>query len=183
MKAVVRFDGSDDRLTSSAALKNRAFEGFIVWQSPRVPPTLGSSSLLVNARNFEVNHGHVNGTERSVSACVGPKCTTGSGWHDARFAKGGAANVAYLWNFQFPETGRALVARAFGSAEVRVENLDELPILADTPLDVGNCAAANCGFSGDIAEILIFSRGLSSVERSQVDAYLAAKWTLTTPQE
>ncbi len=178
-RAVLRFDGVDDSLQATAPLTNRAFDGFVVWRSTRVPPAT-KSTLLANARNFEVNHGHISSTARAaVSTCVGSNClAANSGWYDAQFNPTAAANTAYLWHFGFSEDTLTLFAEAFGGTLGTRSGPAELPVLPATPLVVGNCDAANCGFAGDIAEIVLFDHTLPATDQSSVMTYLASKWDL-----
>ncbi len=176
---MLRFDGIDDSLQATAALTNRAFDGFVVWRSTRVPPNT-KSTLLTNARNFEVNHGHVSSTARAgVSTCVGSNCLTeNSGWYDAQFNPTAASNTAYLWHFGFSEDTLTLFAEAFGGTLVTRSGPAELPVLPATALVIGNCDASNCGFAGDIAEIVLFDHALPATDQSSVMTYLASKWDI-----
>lgn len=178
----VRFDGSNDALQTATTLSNRAFHGFVVWQSPRVPPTF-KSTLFGNSRNVEVNHGHSwVGARNGVSVCSGPNCyTANSGWHDARFDKGVSANTPYLWQFSFAETSTQLLATAWGGLSVTQTSLDDLPVAPATPLFVGNCDAVNCAFQGDLGEAVFFDRELTTEEATQAVTYLTHKWSLTQP--
>jgi hypothetical protein len=178
----VRFDGSNDTLTTSATLTNRAFHGFVVWQSTRVPPS-NKSTVIANSRNFEVNHGHAAETARAgVSACASANCyTANSGWYDAKFEKGTATDTAYLWQFSFVEVSNDLVAEAWGGLPVTQVNPTELPVAPATPFYVGNCEPANCAFLGDVGEIVLFNRALTSDEKTQAVAYLTSKWSLSEP--
>lgn len=181
---VVRFDGLDDALRTQAALTNRGFEGFMVWRSTRVPPNT-KSTLLANARNFEVNHGHISSSARAaVSVCVGDKCESlNSGWYDANFDQGALPNTAYLWHFAFDQATNQLYADAWGGLRVTKGGATESPVPPTTPFAVGNCNESNCSFLGDIAEVVLFDAALGESEQAQTLAYLAAKWSLTAPSE
>lgn len=178
----VRFDGSNDALATTTPFTNRAFHGFVVWQSTRVPPST-KSTLMANSRNFEVNHGHITETAKAaVSTCVSSNCyTTNSGWYDAKFERGAAANTAYLWQFAFLQATTDLVAEAWGGSLVTQTGPTELPVAPATPFYVGNCDAANCGFLGDIGELVLFARPLTNDEKTQAVTYLTSKWSLQEP--
>jgi hypothetical protein len=139
--------------------------------------------LIANSRNFEVNHGHVSETARAaVSTCTGANCyATNSGWYDAQFEKGGAASTAYLWQFSFTESGSDVVAEAWGGLPVTQSGPTELPAAPAAPLYIGNCEAANCAFLGDIGELVLFDRTLTSDEKARAVAYLTEKWSLEAP--
>jgi hypothetical protein len=64
-------------------------------------------------------------------------------------------------------TNGSLVNRTAGSASN-----------ADAALTVGGRAASGQWHDGDIAEVLIFSRALTTAERSQMERYLSAKYAL-----
>lgn len=179
---VVRFDGLDDALQVQTALTNRGFEGFVVWQSSRVPPNT-KSTVLANSRNFEVNHGHISDSARAaVSVCIGDKCESlNSGWYDANFDRGKLSNTAYLWHFAFDSAANQLFADAWGGTRVTQSGPTDLPVPAATPFSVGNCNEGNCGFQGDVAEVLLFDSSLSESEQARTVAYLTAKWSLATP--
>lgn len=181
---VVRFDGLDDGLKAQTALTNRAFEGFVVWQSSRVPPNT-KSTVLANSRNFEVNHGHISDSARAaVSVCIGDKCESlNSGWYDANFDRGKLSNTAYLWHFAFDGATNQLLADAWGGTRITQSGPTDLPVPAATPFSVGNCNEGNCSFQGDIAEVLLFDSPLSDSEQARAIAYLTTKWSLTTPAQ
>lgn len=90
-------------------------------------------------------------------------------------------DIGYLWQFSFNDVSADLIAEAWGGLPVTQANPTELPVAAVAPLYVGNCDAANCGFLGDIGEIVLFDRPLTESEQTRSVTYLSAKWSLSEP--
>ncbi len=70
---------------------------------------------------------------------------------------------------------------SYRSLPVTQSNPEELLVAPAGPLLVGNCEAANCAFLGDVGELVLFDRGLTSEETARTVAYLTHKWSLVEP--
>ncbi len=179
-KAAVRFDG-DDQL-EAAGIDLVAYDAFIVWQSPQTAGFGDKKALIANDRNMEVTHSHPwDGAINAASSCVGPDCPNDGGWYSVRFTPAPAANTPHLWNWGFDAITTNIYARANGSAPVNNTGPTMTPWRPESPLLIGNCTTPPCGFTGDIGEIVIYSRTLSPDERSNVVSYLRNKWSLSAP--
>jgi methionine-rich copper-binding protein CopC len=181
----IRFDGVDDSMSAPTAFDLSSFEGFVVWQSDEDP---GSSkrSILINGKNFEVNHGHAAAARNALSVCVGSACVNNQGWFDVRFVPPPVAETAYLWDFGFDAVTTSTFARSQGSAPVVNTGPTASPTEPLNPFSVGGdpltCEDLDgCHFAGDVGEVLLFSRTLSRDERVAVTAYLRDKWGTPEP--
>ncbi len=178
--AAVHFDGNDELRADSINLA--AFDGFIVWQSNLAASTSVKSSLLANDKNTEVNHGHPFGGARNAAAsCVGSTCPQNTGWYDVRFEPAPQPDQPSLWNWGFDAITTTLYVRSNGSAPINDTGPTMTPWLPESPLLIGNCTDATCGFTGDIGEIILYSRTLTATERVTTISYLRNKWGLNDP--
>jgi hypothetical protein len=184
-KNAVRFDGVDDSISAAEAFSLPTFEGFVVWQSSIAPGT-EKTSILINGRNFEVNHGHSVGARNALSVCAGSACVNDQGWFNDRFVPAPVADTEYLWDFGFDTATASLFVRAQGSAPViTLAGVDPLTTAAN-PISVGGdpvqCSDhAGCHFLGDVAEVLLYDRVLSVDDRVLIDEYLRNKWSVVSP--
>ncbi len=180
----VRFDGNDDWLVADDGFDFTAFDGFVVWQSSLAPNGGQRRSLIVNGDNLELNHDHwVEGARNAVSSCVGSSCT----WFDSRFRPSPSVDKPTLWSFGFDAVTTSVISSVDGGIPVFNTGPNALPTPAGEPLSVGGnrdrCTTDDgCHFTGDIAEIVLYSRRLSQAERLAVVASLRSKWSLDQPR-
>jgi methionine-rich copper-binding protein CopC len=180
-KAALRFDG-DDSLQAMTILEWASHDGFIVWQSDVTGDPGVKRSLFTNDRNVQVNQGHQYDSSRNaVQACFGTNCVENSGWDAAKFTPEPTAEQPSLWNFGFDAITTTLFARSNGSTPINETGPTTTPWPPESPPVVGGCAVDDCGFSGDIGELIVYSRTLTPEERAATVAYLRDKWALAAP--
>jgi hypothetical protein len=176
----LRFDGTDDVLSAALGFAIDSFDGFVVWRSSIAPPTNRKSEILRNGDHFELNHGHYSATPRHTFSSLFSDNNTL--WYNSSFAAP-ETNTAYLWNFSFDDVSLMLAARTQGAGPMPMFGIGGLPPAPTTPpfpprvpFTVGNDDTGALAFTGDIAEVLLYSRVLSASERKAVTAYLNDKW-------
>lgn len=177
-KPALRFDGTDDVLQAASGFSLTAFDVFVVWQSPSAAGST-MSSIVVNGTNFQINHGHPYDVGRNSTAICQGNCSTTSLWHGARFVPAPNTNTPYLWNAGFDPITTTILVRSQGSAPVYNTSPTATPSAPATPFAIGGgCPDLACFFRGDVAEVLVYSRLLTSDERMAVVAGLRSKWGL-----
>jgi methionine-rich copper-binding protein CopC len=180
-RPAVRFDGVDDALYAAAGLNFTSTEGFIVWQSDLAPSSSAKRSLFLNGENLEVNHSHPF-APASVAACAAEPCNSGA-WQMVGINPPPAANTVTLWNFGFDSVTTSVFASAQGGAVTFQSGPTTVAATPKTPLAIGGdeegCEETDgCAFKGDIAEVIVYSRRLTQLERLAVIEYLRDKWSV-----
>lgn len=172
-KNVIRFDGSNDKLTSGIALSNfitaSAYSVFVVGKAASVATNSGNSYL--NAALYGDTGGIISIYFRSTGL-VGAYT-----WDNADKT----ATRSYSIN-----TNAIFYAElSSGSIRCRINGGTEAATACGNTyvsevLEVGRQYGSNsyC-LNGDIAEMIFFKAGMSASNREKIEGYLAHKWVLT----
>ncbi len=168
-RPVVRFDGADDRLqlptSATLGIQNHDYEMFVVGRSP-----WGTIQFLISSGTAEHYEIHLNGTQ-------GVRFIPNSPWTSQSVDYGSPGQFT---NGAFHAFGARVDA---GTGYVRVNGVQstDTAIGAQSNQNVnlylgtrGN--AASYPLAGDLAEVIIYSRALTSAERTQVETYLMDRW-------
>ncbi len=164
----VHFDG-ESWLEGPVIGGSAAFELFAVWQSPVVPSdelSIIFSNGLMEEVNVQFMHGHsFDGFDNSAISFLEDD------YRAVTFAPA-AAGTPYLWNASFGDDGFVAYTNGTESDSVTFDG----PALAATePMTLGGFDG-EFFFSGDIGEVILFERALSSEERDAVEEYIEARW-------
>jgi hypothetical protein len=137
-----------------------------------VPATDEFHIIFVNGVvecNVQLVHGHsVDGYGNSAVAFFDPD------YLPVAFEPA-AVDTPYLWNASYGSSG--LVAYTNGTQTSADTSMSGAASDADTPLGLGGFDD-DYFFTGDVGEVLFFSRELSSQERDAVETYLEARWSI-----
>jgi hypothetical protein len=166
----VRFDGVDDRLDLTSNL----------FTSTSVPRTLFT---VFQSDDFR---GHILGTGASM---VGQFTTRGYGIGlaaDKPFAKAHSTSGLWLLSPEYvKQRGPQIVSAAFSNAGADLRSGCNVSTSSTTPVPADFATASIGGthdgvesFAGDIAEILVYDRLLTSDERADVWNYLEDKYAI-----
>jgi hypothetical protein len=173
-KPVVRFDGTDDVLSFECPVNG--LSGMTIFMVATAAKDLRTNDLGYHAALHWGEFGPWGGIY------LGPQQSSVA-W---RFGTGQFGNVGF---WERPPSGTTLaVARKDGTRdELFVQSSlvqaakDKMPSIAHTG-DVATIGAGSQGrppvrfFAGDVAEILVFSRAVTEVERDAIERYLRAKY-------
>lgn len=194
-RPAVRFDGLNDRLQTAPFNLSQSSVNLSVIIALR--PDSVPSSLLQNSTLLD--HDHANGDPYAI---VGPQP---SGWvvrdnhRNSAYALAGLFHATSGWQPPSPSSpvslGQANVVTTIksGTSSSGYLNGNALTpnavtvasaILTGThPLSIGNTAAsvfkdtsAGHPYKGDIAEILVYNRAITSTERQDIEKYLIGKY-------
>lgn len=169
---VVRFDGVDDRLDLASNL-------FTPASLPRTIFTVFQSDDF---------RGHILGTGAPTAGALTSRGYGIGVAANKPFAK--AHSTSGLWLLSadnVAQSGPQIVAASFTNAGAELRSGCTLSASATTPMPADFATASVGGthdgvesFAGDIAEILVYDRLLTSEEHTQVWDYLAEKYTIAT---
>jgi hypothetical protein len=174
-RPIVRFDGTDDQLSGSRVLSTSNFSVFVVLKA-----AAQNAKGILTQRSATVNIGRTE-----ILSCS----DTGS-FNTARvFFNNGTSynlnatgvmldNTPKIVHVKSTTTGTTSVGINGGAEEVLLTGQTWTPENAN--YTIGNALGiASRFFNGDIAEILVFPRALSTTERQAVERYLANKYAIT----
>lgn len=155
---VVRFVAADDNLTSGAFTLNQPLTYFAV-----VKMTDSGGFVYLcdgNAADSLIIYNANDGAKfKGYAGSVGPSLTVDTtNFHVIAFKFDNASSAAYL-------DGGSAVTGTTGAGN-------------PGGLTLGARASASSGFTGDIAEFLVYDSALSDVNRAAVEAFLATKYGL-----
>jgi hypothetical protein len=179
-RPAVSFDGEDDLLRTNDPLELEAFDGFVVWLPNEDASTSSKTCVLKHGDNVELNHGHDVSRRRNA---VGSKFGDGeSGWYTSSFT-GTREGTPQLRNFALNASTNTLEARTMGGGPMAMQGESDAPlppgttpVQSDTPFTLGNSNDGGAALRGAIAEVILFSRDLTLIERIAVTAYLRNRW-------
>jgi hypothetical protein len=130
------------------------------------------SNGVLDTCNFQLTHGHTVADARhaAVSAFAG----------DYLFVSfdDPVADTAALWNVSYDSTV-GMTAFTNGLETDTAAPLAAALDAASERFALGGSDQGEFNFTGDIGEVLLYSRSLDSTERELVQDYLAGKWGLT----
>jgi hypothetical protein len=119
-----------------------------------------------------LRHGGTSATARSITRVTsGESATLQLGER--------AANTAHLWNFTYDDAQRRLSTRTNGSGPAARGGLSASTSAADDVFSAGGDPAGARLFAGELAEVIVYDRVLSEVERAGVVSDLVTKWGVT----
>ena len=162
----VRFDGIDDTLFKAAASGFGCATGhtIIAVMNPTVAQAYGMA-VVTNYQQNEMRQGGAGGY---------PQWLIPSGFHQVD----GTTNLAGLWKVW---SGTYRVSN--GQIELFINGVSQGTDTDTDPLGVGDVYLGSrtdtYHWLGDIAEVLVFDDALNATDRSNVEAYLIAKYGLT----
>lgn len=154
---VLRFDGTDDRMTASFTTIPQPTTTFLVFRVSKVTGFQGFyDSLATNPHDFYLS-------------ATTPILESGS----ALSIYGGTAtvNVAALMSGQHNGTSSVL---RFNRSQVAAGNAGTSGLTSG--ISIGANRLSNSFVQGDIAEFLFYARVLTAGEITQIENYLSAKW-------
>ena len=181
-KPVLRFDSTDDCLTASAIdlTGTPAVSLFVVTA------TIGSATdrvVFETSSNFNANVGSfilfrdtsnkvnvdVKGNTVGASQCIGTTSVTSAatvltGVYDMSLSALLEAQLYVNGTAEGSHTGSVENTANFGTHAINIGSRNN---------------GASLPLGGDIAEIILYSRALSTAERQQVERYLGAKYGIT----
>jgi hypothetical protein len=111
------------------------------------------------------------------------------GYADLALGTGGGWPANEFWSTLTPQTGRRMYTVAFNGSNTLVWRNGSPATMAGTPANVTangtiiSVGAAYTGWapwSGGLSELILFSNTLTTLQRQQVEGYLAWKWGLNT---
>lgn len=168
-RKVLEFDGVNDQLTQAGGLLNGATAGsfFIVAKTDADPAVVGSDGGHVNdfsSSTSSSHHPYSDGVVyesfgSTVRKTVGNPTDSLAAWH--RYSAHSAAN-----DFRVYLNGASIFSTATNTV-----GFGTMTRQLGWQLGGGY-------WKGLVAELLLFSRVLSTAEREQVDRYLAIRWGL-----
>lgn len=154
----LRFDGTDDKLVATASSYTQPTHWFIVTKAADATQYLQwvHSGQEIMRRDTDLRVESYSG----ISASNATMTHDGSAWDYFSIEFNGASTMGYrIGNVNYPPWGDA-GSNATG-----------------TTLTVGNHASVSArAFHGDIAEIIVYNRALTSSERESVFTYLKNKY-------
>lgn len=174
---VVRFDGSDDFMETSANFgDNNSLSGdlrcsvFIVYRKSSVSAGYlfgwGTSTIALQAvgiydDNSIQQYGFAGGNGLNFNACAN------STWFIREFHKSpGAINA----------TGETILN---GASDLRSGSSSNTPNVRGTDaFRIGRWAEAGLYLNGDVAEVLVYQGSAASYNRTAIRSYLNAKWAV-----
>ena len=197
-RSVVRFDGSDDKLNFSGSASRRApsstsgeITSFIVMKKTGTPS--GREVMTIyGLRSDTTVPGGVYGTtflwyDRKMASPVYASLVVfgTAGWgitYDANSSSPSMFSFARdSSNHQFYHTGSHVTAVSAGETTLNASPLYPTSNSYIYGQYGGGGSSFPYPFYGDIAELICYSRKLSTSEREQVESYLGAKWGITLP--
>lgn len=164
-KPVLRFNGSHTLVTSSflGASFNTSFTSFIVVNKANT--------------NFEVstsNQGVTWFSSREINLAYNT-----NGLSDTQIKNRTLGTVGGNLGVEtFRYNGSTKTLRFNGYVSVSEAATGNLGL--NGTLTIGNLSSGGFGYHGDIAELVIYNRALTNLEISDVEAYLAAKYEIST---
>ncbi len=171
---VLRFDGIDESLTINPIAWMQSLSGFSLFVVAKAT-TVGVTSRTISATNtggFQISH---NGSNWRVEAggCSGVSTVTGVGdtsrynIYSLIFDGSGIGNTSRL-KFRYNKTPRTLTYTGT-AASITSASASTFFIGVGSGTDY---------FTGDIAEMIMFTRALNSSEIGGVESYMTAHWNL-----
>lgn len=169
---VVRFDGTNDTLQISSIALNTYVTVFVVQSSTSSATTRwwmehGANTNSNDGFYFQGVDSAVWAFNRSSSIHYGPAADNsdwiGNGWTLATLTYNGTGTIY---------KNATQTSNATGSGTARSNTS------ATAALNIGSRAGSSKFLNGDLGEVLIFNRVLSSVELATVHAWLNARWRL-----
>ncbi|MFC1771690.1 hypothetical protein ACFLZV_07375, partial [Candidatus Margulisiibacteriota bacterium] len=166
-KSVITFDGTDViaiDYPSALGLQNSDYEVFFVAQ------TQSTATQFLMAGTSEMYEMHINGDAGFRFIPDG---------HPAHYSDVGATsqylNIPYIYSARVTaDVGIARVNLTDGSSSASgARSADNA-----SPIILGRRTSGTGPLFGDIAEVIIFNRAVSSTEREAVEKYLARKWDI-----
>jgi hypothetical protein len=172
-KSIVRFDGTNDKLTGAAAsnfISSTAHSVFVVGKAASV--STNSINSYENAALYGDTGGFMSIYFRSTGL-VGAYVWDGN---DDTATRSYTINTNAIFYSEL--SSASIRARLNGGAEAATASGSTQG--TGNTMQVGRQYNTNsyC-LNGDIAEILFYNVGLSSTDREKVEGYLAHKWGLT----
>ncbi len=175
-KPVVRFDGGNDYLTAPhgviAGISNEITIFFVSKTS-----NIQNSSVLATYDPNDAAEQGVNRIGMHLPWADNNKYWDFGAWNDdGRLSTSWNANTNdfFLWTF-LAETNFMEIRRDGDSKASQSVSSTFAPEAPDLELFIGRQEPGN-EFDGDIAEILIYDRALTTQERADVEWYLGEKW-------
>ena len=182
-KPAVRFDGSNDHLTLPSGFQD--FTGGMSLYVVMRPTVLqagfkvlalgngaGSNNIVLGRAGSDAGFQYIttdqNGSFGYFNTASG--LTAGQNAMVSVLQNGGAAN------------SQSLAEVASNGAVLNAQNVFVPPVTTRSLNYIGKSYWPDGLFQGDIAEIILYSRKLSSGERTQVSGYLTQKYNLNGPQ-
>ncbi|GAB5408308.1 MAG: hypothetical protein BalsKO_06730 [Balneolaceae bacterium] len=167
-KSAIRFDGLDDFMSTSTALElglnDSALEVFIVAKSSSATSeTLVSSEANQYALSLNSNNSGITARPGNYSNSFG---TIGEY----------SNNQAHIFSYYLDENGMYIRVDGTSSGNAISGSFKSSD---QTTLSFGIDGSGANNFSGDIAEVLIFNRVLSSSERSTIDSTLSVRYLIS----
>lgn len=186
---VIRGDGTDDLLVTSAFSSDLARSVFVVGVSQETPQ-VDTYAILVgqidsafaadadDAWAFGTSNEGTGGNHDRLRCVIRDISNTASvqGFVDTAFVTDSPFLAIYINNgtgvYRYNGT-----AKTFGTATQHLTASKELSILASA--NTGSNPNSNNFWDGDICEIIIYDTALSDTDREAVENYLLAKWGIT----
>jgi prepilin-type N-terminal cleavage/methylation domain-containing protein len=174
----VTFDGSDDCLLNAASLfPHGDYSIFVVFSADTINSTrnlvslVNSSAQLGTGIQFS-SSGEITALHRFPFSGVGDDALTSSA---NQFIANKNYIISYVRNINSPHTTNSVVklnnTSIIDSTSTKA-NLDTTSLI----FSVGCLGNETLPFDGNIGEVIIFKRTLTSDEESAIQKYLSAKW-------
>ena len=171
----VRFDGSNDYLTLSATQTYTAETVFVVTSPYRYR---GNDSIYSQAASGASDWANYAPLLQAATP-LGTVCTV---VNNEGIARGGVLHrsLSSFDIFTSRHTGASLINFRNGeSSTPYTTNLGTLIALRHRiGASISNTGVAGNNYSGDISEVIVYSRALTNAEREDVEYYLARKWSV-----
>lgn len=170
--SVVRFDGTNDCLSINPVAWTQSLSGMGLLIVSKASVATGTKTLITSDQDdMGIYINGSNNLEVSMNTVTGATATAAdTNWH------------IHSLNFDGSQTGNAnrLVYRLDGSAEslTFTGTVAATTNASNGDFTVG-CDAAAEFWNGDVAEIIMFNRTLTSGEVSGLESYLSGKWGIT----
>ena len=190
---VVRFDGTDDRLSipSSTAtfkfLHSDVSTVFIVAKAGIVADPNNRYGILGTNANSTLQHGlmivYDDRSANSFNNAINSGITNGGGWRSLNLENNYfAANTFQILTVRSDPANSIVSDRSIynlnGGVDEKnnTQNGNLSTSDASYNFEIGSTGNFTLPFLGDIAEIIVYNRALNTSELAQVHRYLARKW-------
>lgn len=163
----VRFDGSDDYLSFASAIVSGAQERTVVWVAR--PSAIGNRGIIDLGEGSSPGAAFLVTPEHGVRVMGGnrlwqsPPSTTAPSIGVVVLTGGTTSQLSAWMN------GSTLAVASTGGVAIQTSGIGAVGTWSVAPIGPNN-------FTGDIAELLVYDRALSDIERSNLEESLATKY-------
>lgn len=172
-RRTVSFNGGAAYLVAARGLSLTSWDVFVVWRSSLTGAASGDRVVSSNGEQWILRHGGATSdSARSITRITsGETATLQLGER--------AANTPHIWNFTYNDAQHSLSTRTNGSGPASRAGLSASGGAPSSVFSLGGAPDGSQLFTGELAEVIVYDRMLSEVERESVLSYLATRWGVT----